>query len=62
MVSSPTHAAAGSGVRVRFARGWFPLIGLLLYAAFITSGFGAGLGAWRPIPLYVFFGFLIFLL
>jgi hypothetical protein len=62
MISSPTHVATGSGVRVRFARGWFPIIGLLLYAAFITSGFGAGLGAWRPIPIYVFFGFLIFLL
>jgi hypothetical protein len=62
MVASPTRLANGSGVRVRFARGWFPIIGLLLYAAFITSGFGNNLGAWRPIPIYVFFGFLIFLL
>jgi hypothetical protein len=62
MVSAPTHVATSSGVNVRFARGWFPVIGLLLYVAFITAGFGARLGAWRPIPLYVFFGFLIFLL
>jgi hypothetical protein len=62
MTPAPVQTTNGAGVRVRFARGWFPLIGLLLYAAFITSGFGAGLGEWRPIPIYVFFGFLIFLL
>jgi hypothetical protein len=62
MTPAPVQTTNGAGVRVRFARGWFPLIGLLLYAAFITSGFGASLGVWRPIPIYVFFGFLIFLL
>jgi hypothetical protein len=62
MTPAPVQDATSDGARGGFARGWFPLIGLLLYAAFITSGFGAGLGAWRPIPIYVFFGFLIFLL
>jgi hypothetical protein len=40
----------------------FPLIAILGYAAFLITGFGTRLGPWRPIPLYVFFGFLLFVL
>src|SRR5579859_4336862 len=40
----------------------FPLIAILGYAAFLITGFGTHLDAWRPIPLYVFFGFLLFVL
>lgn len=39
-----------------------PAIGILGYVAFLLAGFGTGLGAWRPVPLYLFFGGLLFLL
>jgi hypothetical protein len=30
------------------------------YGALLLTGFGTSLGAWRPVPVYVFLGFLLF--
>lgn len=54
-------ASAKTNAKERALGVSFSAIALLGYAAFLVAGFGTGLGAWRPIPLYVFFGFLIFL-
>jgi hypothetical protein len=53
--------SARPATRVSAAGVSFPLVALLGYVAFLIAGFGTGLQAWRPIPLYVFFGVLIFL-
>ena len=36
-----------------------PLIAILGYAAFLISGFGAGLGAAQPLPIYTFLGLML---
>ena len=36
-----------------------PLIAILGYAAFLVSGFGAGLGAAQPLPIYTFLGLML---
>src|SRR5579875_2862221 len=40
----------------------YSVIALAGYVAFLLAGFGTHLGAWQPIPLYAFFGLLVFLL
>jgi hypothetical protein len=55
--STATDADLGhASLRVSFS-----VIAILGYVAFLISGFGTYLGSWRPIPLYIFFGFLVFL-
>ncbi len=68
MVFSGTKTAAAppsvapAPTAVVFARGWFPLVAILLFSSFLITGFGTNLGPWRPVPVYIFFGFLLFLL
>jgi hypothetical protein len=33
---------------------YLPLLALLAFPAFLMTGFGSGLGAWQPVPVYVF--------
>jgi hypothetical protein len=33
---------------------YLPLLALLAFPAFLATGFGSGLGAWQPVPVYVF--------
>ncbi len=37
-----------------------PLTIILGYGALLVTGFGTSLGSWRPIPVYLFLGFLLF--
>lgn len=60
--SMPATARAAPARPLVPLRVSFPLIAILGYAAFLITGFGTRLGPWRPIPLYVFFGFLLFVL
>jgi hypothetical protein len=65
ITSQSTATAAGAQAVSRPAAvssSVFPLVALLGYVAFLITGFGTTLGPWRPIPLYVFFGFLLYLL
>src|SRR5260221_2972387 len=55
-------SVAPAPTAVVFARGWFPLVAILLFSSFLITGFGTNLGPWRPVPVYIFFGFLLFLL
>lgn len=52
---------ASAAAAERVPRIPFGLVAVLGYAAFLISGFGTGLGSWRPIPLYLFAGVLMFL-
>jgi hypothetical protein len=36
-----------------------PLTALFGYGALLVAGFGTNLGAWRPVPIYVFLGYLL---
>ncbi len=41
------------------ARGYIPIFVFLAYAAFLITGFGTTLGAWRPVPIYIFSALLL---
>jgi hypothetical protein len=41
------------------ARGYIPLLVILAYTAFLMTGFGATLGAWQPVPIYLFLALLL---
>jgi hypothetical protein len=59
---APSPAAPAPHTPALALRVPFSVIALFGYVAFLLAGFGTHLGPWRPIPLYIFFGFLVFLL
>ncbi|HEY7780736.1 MAG TPA: hypothetical protein VIC85_11050 [Ktedonobacterales bacterium] len=61
-VPAASGALAARGGGILAAPVLVPAIGILGYVAFLLAGFGTGMGAWRPVPLYLFFGVLLFLL
>src|SRR5262249_46622823 len=61
LASPPTvrEPAVGTPHPQAAARGYVPIFILLGYTAFLLTGFGASLGKWQPVPLYVYFALLV---
>ena len=60
MSEAPTNATTNTAtIRLPSPQISLPLIAILGYAAFLISGFGAGLGAAQPLPIYIFLGLML---